>query len=380
LGAYNLDNDDATSDLTITGPISGVGGSITWCTTNILALINANTFTGGVDMRFGTLLLGTNTSAGSGQIILDSGTALSASSGPGVSLTIGNNIDFTGSSAQLGNNDSDNLTLTGDIYGSGAVSYAGGSTGTLTLAPTSNSFGGTFTINSGTVYAANDNAFGSASSVSLTGSAALNVETGVSVTSPVSLSGPPNVLAGSGTIASPVTDNAHVVISPSASPGGGPGILTFSNGLTLANGGAIHFDIYNALGTAGTGFSSISATGGLALSFPSGSLTFNIVSTDSSGNSASAINFNPSNMYSWVFASSPTTITGTAFNPSQFNLISSGSFLNSTAGGTFGVTEVGNSLFLNFTPVPEPSTWALLGAGVLAVAAFEYRRRRQARA
>ncbi|HEY5080076.1 MAG TPA: PEP-CTERM sorting domain-containing protein [Opitutaceae bacterium] len=31
---------------------------------------------------------------------------------------------------------------------------------------------------------------------------------------------------------------------------------------------------------------------------------------------------------------------------------------------------------MNFTPVPEPSTWALLGSGLAAVALFGLRRRR----
>jgi hypothetical protein len=101
------------------------------------------------------------------------------------------------------------------------------------------------------------------------------------------------------------------------------------------------------------------------------------VSTNSDGGAAAAINFNPSNPYTWTFATSTNPIGG--FMPSQFNLVTSG-FLNSTAGGTFSFSEVGNNLDLNFTPVPEPSTWALMGAGVLALATFGVRRRRQARA
>jgi hypothetical protein len=33
----------------------------------------------------------------------------------------------------------------------------------------------------------------------------------------------------------------------------------------------------------------------------------------------------------------------------------------------FSLNEIGNNLILDFTPVPEPSAWALLGLGVLAL-------------
>jgi len=84
----------------------------------------------------------------------------------------------------------------------------------------------------------------------------------------------------------------------------------------------------------------------------------------SSGAPASAINFNSGSSYSWMFATSSTAITG--FNAGAFNLVTSG-FSNSTGSGVFSFTEVGDNLYLNFTPVPEPSTWALMGTGLVAL-------------
>jgi autotransporter-associated beta strand protein len=391
LNGYNLDNDDATTNLEITGPISGVGGSITWCTNNILALVNANTFTGGVDMREGTLLLGSDTGAGvGGTITLDyegGATTILSAYGTGMTRNIANPINITGSQIQFGDNDDNNITLSGPITGYTAnLTYAGGSTGHLTLTNAGDSYSvdGYFTIASGTVNAGTNGALGSGSIVSLTGGAGLNVMGGaVTISNSLSFSGSANVLSGNGTVSSAVSGGGFLVVAPSGSSGNGPGNLTFSgspNGLTLNSGDAIHFDIYNATGAPGVGYSLISDTspGGLTLSASPNTITFNIVSTDASGNPTNAINFNPATSYFWTFATSTNPING--FNANQFNLISSGTFLNSTAGGTFSVVESGNNLMLDFTPVPEPSTWALMGAGFLAMATFEVRRRQRAKA
>jgi fibronectin-binding autotransporter adhesin len=372
----NLDNDDGTGDLILTGPVSGSGG-ITWCVNNVLALINSNTSLGGtIDMRDGTLEVGSNTAAGSASITLEAGGL--AGYGTGMSYTLSNPINVTGN-AFFGNLDNNNLTLTGNINAeSNQITYYGGANGTLTLSGNNSGMelDSGFIISSGTVVAASNNAFGSVQ-VQLTGGAGLNVVNGVTVNNNLNFSGAANVLSGSGTIGSAVTVDSAVVLSPSATLGGGPGNLTFTGPLELATGGAIHFDIYDAAGAPGTGYSLITASGGLNLTASANTLTFNVVSTDASGNAASAINFNPMNPYSWTFASSSSAISG--FSAGQFHLVTGG-FLNGTAGGTFSVSEVGDNLDLNFTPVPEPSTWALIGSGALAMGLFGIRRRLSARA
>jgi fibronectin-binding autotransporter adhesin len=366
-----MDNDDATTNLTLSGPISGPGG-ITWCTPNLLELLNANSFTGGVDMREGVLLVGTDTAAGSGMMTLES--AALAGYGTGMSYTISNAINITGS-AVLGNMDNNNLTLTGPMTGAqNQVTYNGGPSGTLTLAADNNglSLDTGFIISSGTVIAANNNAFGT-NYVYLTGSAGLNVMNGITVANPLNFSGAPNVLSGNGTIGAFVTVDNTVVLAPSASPGNGPGILTFTSPLTLASGGGLHFQLFDATGAAGTGYSLVSAPGGLSLTASPNTFTFNVLTTDASGNAANAINFNSSTAYNWTFANSGSAISG--FSPNQFNILTGG-FLNPVGGGTFSITEVGNSLELNFTPAPEPSTWAMLAAGVFVLVPFAARRRR----
>ena len=292
------------------------------------------------------------------------------SGGPGVVRTIANPISITGYSATIGNNDNNTLVLNGAITGNSdaAIYFNGGSNGNLTITqPTSAD--SEFVISSGTVTVGNNTALGPTySQVLLNGGVGLNVRTGVTVSNPLVFSGTGNVLSGSGTISTAITDDSTAVISPSASPGNGPGTLTFSGGLTLATGGTISLHLYDANGSAGSGYGLISATGGLSLTASTGTITFKLISIDSGGNAANA-----TNSYSWMFASSSSAISG--FDPSDFSLNTSG-FSNATNGGSFSFTESGNALYLNFTPVPEPSTWILMGLGGLAVVPVLIRRRR----
>jgi fibronectin-binding autotransporter adhesin len=276
-----LDNDDGgPNDLTLTGPISGPSG-ITWCTTGTLTLNNpTNSFSGGIDMRLGTLVAGATGATGTNAIILDTATTLNVAS----AATVANALNFTGTGATL---------------------------------------------------------------------------------------------AGNGTISTLVNVNSGVILSPSASPGGGPGTLSFGNIVDFSPGGTFNFNVYDATGTAGVGYNSITAAAGLNFaSATAGSLTFNISSIDINGNAANALNFSAGNSYSWTFATTPTAIA--SFSTNQFVINRSG-FLNSV-GGMFSISQVGNNLDLNFSPVPEPSTWALIGSGVIALGLFGVRRRIAAKA
>jgi hypothetical protein len=103
---------------------------------------------------------------------------------------------------------------------------------------------------------------------------------------------------------------------------------------------------------------------------PTAPFTLNLISLNSSGVNGSLSNFNSGNSYSWAIASA-TSFVG--FNPAATSLNAAG-FASSLNGGVFSLSASGNNLLLNFTPVPEPSTWVLLLAGLGIVGIRKLRR------
>ena len=148
--------------------------------------------------------------------------------------------------------------------------------------------------------------------------------------------------------------------------------LSFSTPLTLGNGGSTTFDIENASGAAGTGYDTISAGGAVTITATSGSpFTINIESISPGSGTPGAATFNSAQSYQWTLLSAA-SISG--FSASDF-LLNSSSFSNSLGTGNFYLTSSSTDIYLNFQPVPEPSTWALLGVGAVALAVCGLRRR-----
>jgi autotransporter-associated beta strand protein len=351
------------------GTISGPGSILV--SAGVQGLAGNNTYMGGTTItNNGEIFVGSNAALGTGTLTFEgSGPELS----PDANVTLSNPIVLN---ATFDNDDGGNysLTLTGPISGGSEIEWC--APGTLTLTNGGNSFSGGIDMREGTLVVTANGASGSGQII-LDSGTTLDVGSGVTVGNYLNFTGTAAVLTGPGTISTPVTVNSAAIVAPAQSPGGGPADLTFSGGLTFASGGTIQFDLYNATGAAGVGYSLITVPSGLSFSASPGSLTFNLNSVTSSGSAANAINFNSSSSYSWMFAASSSTITG--FSASDFNIVTSG-FTNGTGGGMFSVSEVGDNLYLNFTPVPEPSTWTLMGAGLVALLVpFATRRRRLAR-
>ena len=172
----------------------------------------------------------------------------------------------------------------------------------------------------------------------------------------------PFVTIGSGVLVTPGSASANNYVAP----------LGF-NTLTLAPSGTYTFDVMNAPGVAGTDYDTIAVTGALTITATPGTpFTIGIESINPGSGLPGMANFNSATGYQWTLLSAA-SISG--FNAADFTLNTS-AFSNSLGIGDFYLSATATDVYLNFSPVPEPSTWMLIAAGG-AVVAFALKRRRQ---
>jgi len=152
------------------------------------------------------------------------------------------------------------------------------------------------------------------------------------------------------------------------SPSSGPGTTTNNTDVTWATGDSLAFFINRANGgTAGTSpgwslqlYKSLTIT-------PGSQFRLDLVTL--LGNAAGLMEqFDPTRPYAWEIVRTANGITG--FDPAAFNLnayaIANQSpdlFQNKTFNGQFSVTQSGNSLYLNFTPMGSTGGFAVPGPG-----------------
>jgi autotransporter-associated beta strand protein len=150
------------------------------------------------------------------------------------------------------------------------------------------------------------------------------------------------------------------------SPGNSPGTLS-TGAQTWANGGSYLWEI-NALATSSTpgteganpGWDFANISGALSITAGVGQFNLNVDSL------LALDNWDSSGTYQWRIATATGGVTG--FNANIFNIDTSAfSDQNSISGGSFSVSNVGNDVFLNYTAVPEPSTFAMLGVGLVGL-------------
>jgi hypothetical protein len=209
-----------------------------------------------------------------------------------------------------------------------------------------------------------------ASGATLSGSGAINVseDTRLVVHGTLSGSGTLNptrgTISGSGTIDRPLTIDTGDTLAPGASVGS---LATAAQ--TWADGGRFQLELADAGGLPGAGWDLVNINGALQLGATGGSFTLELRTLTTGGAAGLMQGFDPAQSYSWRFASATGGIS--QFASEDFTIDASG-FQNPLAGGSFRVGQIGGDLFLNFTPVPEPSTAVLLSLG----GAWYFRRRR----
>jgi len=361
----------------LAGVISGSGKVYVLNQNGTVTLSGSNTYTGGTDLA-SAAVVATNGSAFGGQsgALYFSGSSTLTVNASNLNIGDLNSAESTSSTIALGANtlsiyQNNAGTYRGTITGTGAVTKH--NAGDITFANATTYTGGT-TIHSGKVILQSGATLGASTSQITLNGGALIAQAGATVSNPLTLNSGSSI-GGAGTFATAISVGSGVTLAPGSSPG----TMTFSNGLTLASGGTLAFEIRdaNTALTAGTSSSwdLLSISGVLAVEAASAApFTIQIKSLNSDFNAGNAANFNAANSYAWTFATA-TSITG--FEAVEFSI--DRSTFSNTSAGQFFVSQSGNSLLLNFTPVPEPSTYVLMGTGLSLLAASALRRRKRSR-
>jgi hypothetical protein len=255
------------------------------------------------------------------------------------------NMSSVNMNARLG------ATASGNLTGNGNLTFSG--PGRLSLAGT-NTYTGNTAVTSGTLAINGNN------------SAATGV---VTVSSGATL-------GGSGTI------GGQVIVSSGGTlaPGNSPGLMTANDGVSLATGSTFQWELIgNTLDGRGTNYDAVNVTGG-SLSIGTGvtsSLVFN-----ASGSGVSWSNSFWDADRSWLVfdnANSPTLASGAVFDTINLSADSLGSTLTSVrTNASFAWNQQGSDVYLSYTAVPEPSTYALLVLAAAALGFHAWRRRRRA--
>jgi fibronectin-binding autotransporter adhesin len=348
-----------------------------------------STYTGGTEVRGGTLIAGNGDTSGfgTGEIRLYGGTTFKAS---GTATRIFTNtfrtegeinMDWVQAQSAVnlasdtkitanGTNTSGSSTLTfnGAIGGAGGLTKSG--LGSMTLSVT-NGYTGATSLMQGSLLVASNASIASSSGTTVNGGI-LNVN-GTAGAVTVNTGGS---LGGSGTVGALTLNNGALL-----NPGNSPGLLTASSA-TWAAGSTYNWEIDSNIDSAvaGTNWDLFSVTGALDMSALKFSTQMNLVL-----NSLSGFDLTSSTNRTWVIAQAGSllgtdgTVLAAGANVSDYFNINATAFTSVTPSlvseWRIEVGETGKSL--NLMAIPEPSTGALLGFGLGGLVVTRLLRRKQ---